>query len=318
MVRVTRSKLAGQRTEGYHQYRSGFEQGEGFYVRRTVSVDPRQIGSGTTQQFRIKEGFKLSETVYQELTPIQKEYYEKRSQTVITIDKKGEKYIRVLSGKALAIHEITMNTRGDTSPYIKPAQCCMCVKDFRNAAIHGLNLKITSERDKIFKLERTSDKTGCFPPFALGDELEPYTFTYSPIPPFETIFKCKDKIKIDFRTRIEWQHVLPWIRVRGTGQTIMYNEATWVRYSMDQDVVTYYFEDMKGLPVPDFDFNDAIVKIQLFNDRGIVWYGPRRTAATNDIYLNLTFIVTQPPLYDLTMPWIKRDFKIIEGEVILE
>lgn len=174
MVKVTQGNLPGQRAEGYHQYRGGFEKGEGFGVRRTLPTSNIQTKGDTIAQKRQKEDFGLASKIYSSWDILQKDFFTRGGIVDIRYDKKGKRIKRYLRGARWAIHDITTKLNAPSSPYPSPLGFCICGVDLQGEPAPGFTLNITTDKLRDFTYSEKNCEDGCFMPSALSPLYEPY------------------------------------------------------------------------------------------------------------------------------------------------
>ena len=174
MVKVLRGNLPRQRIEGYHQYRGGFEKGEGFGVRRIIPTSKIQTEGDTHAQKQEKESFKIATKLYAGFDPVQKDFYKRAGKVSIKHDKQGREIRKYLTRRTFAINDIIAKLNSPSSPYPEPLPFCICCVDTVGNALPGYTLTITSEKLKSYGYEEESDETACYPPSAVSPLYEPY------------------------------------------------------------------------------------------------------------------------------------------------
>ena len=177
MVKVTQGNLPGQRAEGYHQYRGGFEKGEGFGVRRTIPTSNIQTKGDTIAQKRQKEDFGLASKIYSGWDILQKDFFTRGGIVDIRYDKQGKRIKRYLRGARWAIHDITTKLNSPTSTYPPPLGFCICGVDLQGEPAPGFTLNITTDKLRDFTYSEKNCKDGCFQPSSLSPLYEPYLLT---------------------------------------------------------------------------------------------------------------------------------------------
>ena len=177
MVKVIQGNLPGQRAEGYHQYRGGFEKGEGFGVRRTIPTSNTQTKGDTLAQKRQKEDFGLASKIYSGWDILQKDFFTRGGIVNITHDKQGKPIRRYLRGARWAIHDITTKLNSPSSPYPSPLGFCICGVDLKGEPAPGFTLNITTNALRDFTYSEENYKDGCFQPSSLSPLYEPYHLT---------------------------------------------------------------------------------------------------------------------------------------------